>query len=288
MLLFSLFGRQIFGINVLKIKEIIPYHNMNTLPGSHDAVIGIAKLRGRPFPVIDLSKALKMPISSESTELKTCSIIISEFNRSLQGFLVNKVDQIVSLDWDAIQPPPSAVGRSNYITGVVNRDNQIIEVVDVERVLNEVAPPVDSTGQGITLSDEQLKILQGKLVLIVDDSALARKQVTQTLAMIGIDPLVAKDGKEALDYLHSLQLEGRRVDLIVSDIEMPEMDGYTLTREIRKNEDLSSVYILLHTSLAGAVSQEFAVTSGANAALTKFVTEELAEAVLLGLSHARD
>ncbi|MCW8944966.1 MAG: chemotaxis protein [Sedimenticola sp.] len=288
MLLFSLFGRQIFGINVLKIKEIIPYHDMNTLPGSHDAVIGIARLRGNPFPVIDLSKALKMPISSETSELKACSIIISEFNRSLQGFLVNKVDQIVSLDWGAIQPPPLAAGRSNYITGVVNRDNQIIEVVDVERVLNEVAPPVDSTGQGIMLSDEQLEILQGKLVLIVDDSALARKQITQTLAMIGIDPLVAKDGKEALDYLHSLQLEGRRVDLIVSDIEMPEMDGYTLTREIRKNEDLSSVYILLHTSLAGAVSQEFAVTSGANAALTKFVTEELAEAVLLGLSHARD
>ncbi|MCW8890792.1 MAG: chemotaxis protein [Sedimenticola sp.] len=288
MLLFTLFGRQVFGINVLKIKEIIPYHKMNTLPGSHDAVIGIARLRGQPFPVIDLSTALKMPVSSDPDNRQACSIIISEFNRSLQGFLVNKVDQIVSLDWGAIQPPPTSVGRFNYITGVVNRDNKIIEVIDVERVLNEVAPPSDSTGQGINLTQEQLEAVKGKLVLIVDDSALARKQITQTLAMIGIDPLVAKDGKEALDYLNSLQLEGRRVDLIVSDIEMPEMDGYTLTREIRKNEDLSSVYILLHTSLAGAVSQEFAVTSGANAALTKFVTEELAEAVMVGLSRSAE
>lgn len=289
MLLFTLFGRQVFGINVLKIKEIIPYHKMNTLPGSHESVIGIARLRGQPFPVIDLSKALGMPVSSEGKDIQTCSIIISEFNRSLQGFLVNKVDQIVSLDWDAIQPPPASVGRFNYITGVVNRDNRIIEVLDVERVLNEVAPPLDSTGKGINLTQTQLDVIREKRVLIVDDSALARKQITQTLAMIGIDPLVAQDGKDALDYLKSLQLEGRRVDLIISDIEMPEMDGYTLTREIRKNEDLSSVYILLHTSLAGAVSEEVAAASGANAALTKFVTEELAEAVLLGLSEgARD
>ncbi|MCW8880800.1 MAG: chemotaxis protein [Sedimenticola sp.] len=288
MLLFKLFGRQTFGINVLKIKEIIPYHTMNTLPGSHAAVIGIAQLRGQPFPVIDLAKAMNMSFNSSTEDLQTCPIIISEFNRSLQGFLVKNVDQIISLDWGAIQPPPSTAGRFNYITGVINRENTIIEVVDVERVLNEVAPPKDSTGRGIDLTTEELDALRKKLVLIVDDSALARKQILQTLAMIGIEPLIAKDGKEALDYLHSLQLEGRRVDLIVSDIEMPEMDGYTLTREIRKDEDLSSVYILLHTSLAGAVSQEYAATSGANAALTKFVTEELADAVLLGLSDARE
>lgn len=288
MLLFTLFGHQVFGINVLKIKEIIPYHKMNMIPGSHRAVIGIAQLRGQPFPVIDLAKALSMPNAAELSELNSYSIIISEFNRSLQGFLVNKVDQIIALDWGSIQPPPSTVGRFNYITGVINLENRLIEVVDVERVLNEVAPPKDSTGQGIQLTAGQVAAIRDKLVLIVDDSALARKQIIQTLAAIGIDPLIAKDGKEALDYLNSLQLEGRHVDLIVSDIEMPEMDGYTLTRAIRKNADLASAYILLHTSLSGAVSEEYAVSCGANAALTKFVTEELAEAVLVGLCATRE
>lgn len=285
MLLFSLFGQQVFGINVLKIKEIIPYHAMNSLPRANPAIIGIARLRGQPFPVIDLSSALGMPTTRNAAEFTDCSIIISEFNRSLQGFLVKKVDRIISLSWDAILPPPSSSGRFNYITGVINVENRIVEVIDVERVLNEIAPPRDSTGKGISLSDEQLELLRRKLILVVDDSGLARKQISQTLAMIGIDPIMANDGKEALQLLRALRAEGRTVDLIISDIEMPEMDGYTLTRELRKDQDFSSVYILLHTSLAGTVSQEYATASGANAALTKFVTEELAAAVLAGLDH---
>ncbi|AKH19454.1 chemotaxis protein [Sedimenticola thiotaurini] len=284
-LLFSLFGRQVFGINVLKIKEIVPYRAMNTLPRAHPAIIGIARLRGKPFPVIDISATLGFTGSKDASELADCSIIISEFNRSLQGFLVKKVDKIIPLDWDAIQPPPSLSGRFSYITGVINVEDTIVEVIDVERVLNEVAPPPDSTGKGLSLSAEQLEQLRRKLILVVDDSGLARKQISQTLAMMDIEPVMANDGKEALELLHALHEEGRTVDLIISDIEMPEMDGYTLTRELRKDEDFSSVYILLHTSLAGVVSQEYAAASGADAALTKFVTEELAAAVLEGLGQ---
>jgi two-component system chemotaxis response regulator CheV len=286
MLLFHLFGRQVFGINVLKIKEIISYHAMNNLPGGHPAVVGIARLRGNPLPVIDMSAAMGMPPApSAGEELENCSIIISEFNRSLQGFLVQGVDRIVSLDWEAIQPPPRAAGPDIYITGVVRIEDQLVEVVDVERILNEVSPPNDSTGRGVNLTEEQLMKLRDKLVLVVDDSGMARKQISQTLAMLGLEHVMARDGKEALDLLHKLHSEGQIIDLILSDIEMPEMDGYTLTREVRKDADLSSTYILLHTSLSGVVSSENAQASGADAALTKFVTEELAEAVLRGLSR---
>lgn len=285
MLLFYLSGRQVFGINVLKIKEIIPYHSMNNLPGGHPAVVGIARLRGNPLPVIDMSAAMGMPpVPSAGEELEKCSIIISEINRSLQGFLVQGVDRIVSLDWDAIQPPPKGIGPNIYITGVIRTENQLVEVVDIERILNEVSPPVDSTGKGVNLSEEQLMKLRDKLVLVVDDSGIARKQISQTLAMLGLKHLMAKDGKEALNLLHKLHSEGQVIDLILSDIEMPEMDGYTLTREVKKDAALSSIYILLHTSLSGAVSSENAQASGADAALTKFVTEELAEAVLRGLN----
>lgn len=286
MLLFRLFGRQMFGINVLKIKEIISYHPMNKLPGGNPAVIGIARLRGSPLPVIDMARAIGMPSNvDDESELAECSIIISEFNRSLQGFLVRAVDRIVSLNWYQIQPPPRSAGRNNYITGVIRVDDKLVEVIDVERILSEVAPPIDSTGKGVSISEDQLMLMRNKLVMVVDDSMMARKQIAQTLAMIGIEHVMARDGKEALEMLHKLHKEGRVVDLIISDIEMPEMDGYSLTREVRKDRDLSSTYILLHTSLAGAVSSENAEASGADAALTKFVTEELAEAVLRGLNR---
>ncbi|MCG8426686.1 MAG: chemotaxis protein [Chromatiales bacterium] len=286
MLLFHLAAHQTFGINVLKIKEIIPYERLNRLPGSHPAIVGIARLRGSPLPVIDLSQAIGMQPVTENQDLSHLSIIISEFNRSLQGFLVRRVQRIITLEWKDILPPPKATGHFSYITGVTRIDEKLVEIVDVERVLNEVSPPVDTTGQGVSLDEQHLEALRQKLVMVVDDSSMARKQIGRTLDMIGLEYLMAQDGKEALDKLHELQADGQHVDLIISDIEMPEMDGYTLTREVRKDQDLSSVYILLHTSLAGVVSNENAQASGADAALTKFVTEELAEAVVQGLSQS--
>ncbi|MES9856272.1 MAG: chemotaxis protein [Sedimenticola sp.] len=282
MLMFNLWEGHTYGINVLKIREVIPYQKLDRVPGSHPAVVGLANLRGNTLPVIDLSAAIGLT-SAGDKDLSQSSIIISEFNRSLQGFLVSKVDRIVTIDWNAIKAVPRSAGRFNYITGVVELDALLMEVLDVERVLNEVAPPADSTGQGVSLNEEQLQILSEKLVLVVDDSHMAQNQISSTLGMIGIDNLSAGDGIEALEMLEALRLEGRHIDMVISDIEMPRMDGYTLTREIRNNPDFSHAYILLHSSLAGAVSEENAVASGADAMLTKFVTEELAQAVLKGL-----
>ncbi|RRJ82743.1 chemotaxis protein [Aestuariirhabdus litorea] len=285
LLLFQLNGRQPFGINVLKIREIIPYEPLNQIPYSHHAVIGIAKLRGVPLTVIDLSAAVgKAPLKDAVEE--SASIVITEFNRSIQGFLVRKVDRIASCDWKDILPPPAASGRSSYITGVTRIGEELVEIIDVERVLNEVTPPEDIAGGYVRQLDEaHLKALQQKCILVVDDSAMARKQISRTLDTIGVPYYLARDGKEALEKLRSLsQTEGKHVDMIISDIEMPEMDGYTLTKEIRKDADLSSSYILLHTSLAGEISSQNASRSGADASLTKFVTDELTEAVIEGLS----
>lgn len=285
MLLFQLGSHQNFGINVLKIKEIIPYERLNQLPGSHHAIVGIVRLRGAPVTVIDLSSAIGMrPIASDS-ELDQYSIIISEVSRTLQGFLIRTIDRIISLNWDQITPPPQATGRYNYITGIAKIDEQLVEIIDIERVINEIAPPKQIDANQINLSQEHQALLQQKLVMIVDDSSMARKQVANTLDGIGLNYVMAQNGTEALQRLHELEGEGQHVDLIISDIEMPEMDGYTLTREIRKNEDLASIYVLLHTSLAQSVSEANAQASGANAALTKFVTEELAKAVVDGLSN---
>jgi len=284
LLLFYLGTRQAFAINVLKMKEIVPYESLNKLPGSHHAVVGIAHLRGSPLTVIDLASAIGMRPISSHPDLSQYSIIVSEFSRTLQGFLVSRVDRIISLNWKDILPPPRASGHASFITGVTHVDDQLVEIIDVERALNSVAPNEGSHNQEFDIDQELLEQLQQKLVLVVDDSSLARKQVTSTLDTIGLNYVTAQDGKDALGKLKALQEEGRTVDLIISDIEMPEMDGYSLTRELRKDQDLSSTYILLHTSLSGAVCNENAQASGADAALTKFVTEELTAAVMKGLA----
>ncbi len=284
LLLFHIGTRQAFAINVLKMKEIIPYEPLVKLPGSHPAVIGVARLRGHPLTVIDLASAIGMPPISSHPDLTPYSIIISEFSRTLQGFLVSKVDRIISLEWEDILPPPRASGHATYITGIADIDKQLVEIIDVERALNSVMPSQTSGSQTLELDQRVAEQLQQKLVLVVDDSGLARKQVTRTLDLMGLNYITAQDGKEALQKLKALKEEGRSVDLIISDIEMPEMDGYTLTREIRKDEALSSIYILLHTSLSGTVCSENAQASGADAALTKFVTEELSAAVMKGLA----
>ncbi|MCF6354467.1 MAG: chemotaxis protein [Candidatus Polarisedimenticolaceae bacterium] len=283
LLLFHIGTRQAFAINVLKMKEIIPYEPLNKLPGSHPAVIGVARLRGRPLTVIDLASAIGMPPISNHPDLTAYSIIISEFSRTLQGFLVSKVDRIIALEWEDILPPPCASGHATYITGIAHVDEQLVEIIDVERALNSVAPNQTSDSPVVDMDQRVVQQLQQKLVLVVDDSGLARKQVTRTLDLMGLDYVTALDGKDALQKLKGLKEEGRSIDLVISDIEMPEMDGYTLTRELRKDKTLASTYILLHTSLSGTVCSENAQASGADAALTKFVPEELSAAVMKGL-----
>ncbi|VAX11479.1 Chemotaxis protein CheV [hydrothermal vent metagenome] len=287
LLLFYLGSNQAFGINVLKMKEIIPYESLTQLPGAHPAVVGVARLRGHPLPVIDLSAAIGMHPIGANSDLSPYSIIISEFSRMLQGFLVSKVDRIISLEWKDILPPPAASGRASYITGVIQVDGRLVEILDVERVMHSVSPQDAPADHGLDLDPALMEQLSNKLVMLVDDSSLARKQISKTLDLIGLNYISATDGKDALDKLHELQEEGRSVDLIISDIEMPEVDGYSLTREIRKDESLSSVYILLHTSLSGSVSDENTQASGADAALAKFMTEELAAAVVKGLTSGK-
>jgi len=286
LLTFYLNGHQKFGLNVLKIKEVIPLGRLNQLPETHPAVVGVSKLRGRTLPVIDLSLAVGSSPIDRTTG--STSVIVTEFNRVMQGFLVRQVDRIVPIQWESILPPPRAAGRGNYITGVTKQKDQLVEIIDVEKVLSEVSPPSDpSDGIAPVLAQQHLEDLQDKLVLVVDDSKIARKQVTTTLDALGVDYLVTVDGKQAMEIIHECESNNRQIDMIISDIEMPEMDGYTLTRQVRAEKLEKSPYILLHTSLAGTISAANATLSGADASLTKFASDDLSEAVIKGLSTQR-
>lgn len=278
LLLFSVGTTQPFGINVLKVKEVIGCPRLTQVPNSHHSVRGVAHLRGEPLTVIDLACAIGRGGLS-SKESSSGSVIITEFNRSMQGFLVRQVDRIVVCDWSNVLPPPRGSGNRSYITGVTDIDGKLVQILDVEKVLGEVVrvDPTMFESANTTEGGE----LQGHRVMVVDDSSLARSQTMQTLSTLGLECVVARDGVEALKMLNELNGPDAEwpVEMVVSDIEMPEMDGYTLTTHIRNTPSMKALYVLLHTSLNGAINAERAQRAGANAVLTKFVPEELANAV---------
>ena len=283
LLLFHLGSQQQFGINVLKVKEILDCPSLTRLPNSHPSVCGIATLRGESLPIIDLSQAIgKSGQYDKESESCKGSVIVTEFNRTMQGFLVERVDRIVVKEWKEILPPSGTLGSSSYMTGVTDVDGQLVQILDVENILGNVSPTdINIVNIDLDITD----VVQGK-VLVVDDSSLARKQIAETLDAINLPYITVNNGKEALALLKKCNLKESGDDhiaMVVSDIEMPEMDGYSLTENIRKEVGLENMYILLHTSLNGAINIEKAKQSGANDMLTKFIPEELMEKIVTGL-----
>lgn len=290
LLLFKLAAPQIYGINVFKVQEVIRCPRLTSIPNSHYTVRGIANMRGRTIPVVDLGQALgQSPMSVE--EVKDSFIIIADYNRSVQGFLVNGVERIVNMHWEDILAPPKGSGVGSYLTAVTHVDEKLVEILDVEKILEQIAGPAADVSDEI-IEDNKEITTENNHVLVVDDSYVARKQIKRTLDQVGIQCTIAKDGREALDYLLDLASEGGSITdqfaLVISDIEMPNMDGYTLTTEIRRNSDLKDLYIILHTSLSGVFNETMVQKVGANKFIAKFNPDELAEAVLSGINSNRN
>ena len=278
LLLFRLNGRQRFGINVFKVREVLQCPPLTVMPKLNSCIRGVAHIRGQTISVIDLSMAVgKRPIE----DLSKCFIIISEYNRSVQGFLVHSVERIINMNWESILPPPKGAGRINYMTAVTEVDGELVEILDVERILNEISPV--STEVSAELVDASVEHnTHGRPVLVADDSSVARKQVQRALEAIGVQCVLAKDGREALNMLLEMAKNGPikdQIALVISDIEMPEMGGYTFTAEIRNNPNLKDLHVILHTSLSGVFNQAMVQKVGANNFIAKFQPDELAKAV---------
>lgn len=279
LLLFRLNGRQRYGINVFKVREVIQCPALTRLPRIKAVVRGVAHLRGRTVSVIDLGMALGKPAIADPA---SCFVIVTEYNRTTQGFLVHSVDRIINMQWESILPPPDGLGSSSYLTAVTRIDNELIEVIDVEKVLAEVSDI--STFVSAPLKSE---IPEGDVkphVLVADDSGIARKQITHTLEQIRIGYFIAKNGREALEILKGWADECnpmlQQLLMVITDIEMPEMDGYTLTGEIKKDPRLSHLYVLLHSSLSGVFNKALVDKVGASEFLAKYSADELANVVL--------
>ena len=210
-------------------------------------------------------------------------MIITEYNSKIQGFLVRSVERIINMNWEEIHPPPKGTGRDHYLTAVTRVDNQLVEIIDVEKILAEVAPTSEVISEGVIDVDTQAKAVSKK-VLICDDSSVARKQVIRCLETVGVEVIALNDGRQAYDYLMQTAAQGKQVDeellMLISDIEMPEMDGYTLTAEIRSDPRLQKMHIILHTSLSGVFNQAMVKKVGADDFLAKFRPDELAARVV--------
>lgn len=279
LLLFKLDGKQMYGINVFKVREVLPCPALTVLPHSSMVVRGIAHIRGGTISVMDLGLAIgKAPIA----DIANSFVIITEYNGATQGFLVRSVERIVNMNWGAIHPPPKGAGRDNYLTAVTEVDGKLVEIIDVEKILAEVSPPVEDVSAGV-ITEEVSQAAVTKHVLIVDDSAIARKQIKRCVESIGCETTVLNDGKQALEFLTAMADCGEKVTdkflMMISDIEMPEMDGYTLTAEVRHDSRMTGLYILLHTSLSGVFNQAMVKKVGADQFLPKFNPDALASLV---------
>ena len=283
LLLFYLNGRkQRYGINVFKVKEVLQCPHLTVMPKLHQFVRGVAHIRGQTVSIIDLGMATGAP---RINDISKAFVIIAEYNRSVQGFLVSAVDRIVNMNWSSILPPPKGVGKQNYMTAVTEIDNELVQILDVERILDEISPikteVSDEVIETAVATNKEINVSQLP-VLVADDSSVARRQVQKSLETIGIKSILAKNGREALDILSEMA-EKKSIEeqilMVISDIEMPEMDGYTLTASIRNDPRLKNMEVILHTSLSGIFNQAMVKKVGANNFIAKFNPDELAKAV---------
>jgi len=278
-LMFRLAGRQLFAINVFKVQEVLQLPKLTLMPQRHPYVCGVVNLRGQTLPVIDLSQAIGMrPIVPGENS----TIIVTEYNRSVQAFLVGGVDRILNLNWESILPPPGGAGRQHYLTAITKVDDQIVEVIDVEKVLSEISP-MSSKVSAEKLSDPLLEKAKGREVLLVDDSNVALTQLKETMAQLQIRTHVASDGLKALKMLQLWADSGvdmqEKLLMVITDAEMPEMDGYRLTTEIRSDPRLKDLYVVLHTSLSGSFNEAMVKKVGCDNFLSKFQPDKLVDMV---------
>lgn len=284
LLMFQLGTRHVFAINVFKVKEVIHVPRLNQMPGSHGNLKGVTQYRGQTVPIIDLRQAIKARGGAGDTAAK--NVIITEYNRSVQGFLIGDVLNIVNTSWDTIQPPPRSIGKSNYITAItqidIHGETRLVEIIDVEKVLAEIVE-YDAAISEEVLDSDLLPHFSSHHVLVVDDSGTARKQIRDTLSQLGLSIIERNNGAEALSLLKSWANNGERPEdkilLMFTDAEMPEMDGYRLTAEVRNDPRMSNLFIALNTSLSGSFNQAMVDKVGCNRFISKFQPDMLVDVV---------
>ncbi|RIJ67703.1 chemotaxis protein [Rummeliibacillus sp. POC4] len=243
-------GSNKFGINVIKVKEIIQPIPVTFIPHAHPHVEGIIQLRGEVLPVVDMKKVLGLVNTAYSEQQK---YIVAEFNRQRVVFHVDNVTQIHRFSWDQIEKPTEIYqGGNSQVIGVIKRDDFMLLLLDFEKIMVDINP--DSGINIASVKKLGKRERSEKKIIIAEDSPLLRKLLHDTMHEAGyVNVEFFENGKDALDYLLSIADKTDNisdyVQLMVTDIEMPQMDGHHLTRQVKSNPILKKLPIIIFSSL---------------------------------------
>ncbi|MCB5196226.1 chemotaxis protein [Deefgea salmonis] len=271
-LLFSLGTREIFGINVFKVREVSQTPKITKTPNMPHGVEGVLSLRGNIIPVISLARFIathEEPIGDTSS-----TMIVTEFSKHTQAFLVHDVDRIIRVDWDKVRAPETMLaGNQALITAITELpDGKLVSILDVEQILATVI------GEPLIPELPPTQINPDTFMFFVDDSMVARKEIISVLDKIGIKYHQANNGKEAWDKLQNLANRAvhdgenlrDKLKLILVDAEMPEMDGYVLTKYIKSDHRFKGIPVVMHSSLSSNANRAMGASVGVDAYVAKF------------------
>jgi two-component system chemotaxis response regulator CheV len=277
-LLFSLGTRETFGINVFKVREVGRTPHITKTPNMPRGVEGLISLRGNVIPVLSLVSFL----GHESVQPglgKT--MMVAEYSKRTLGFLVHEVDRIIRVDWERVKAPETVLAANQgLITAVIELDSgHLVSILDVEQIL------ANAFGDAIIVDIQPAQLSEDVTVFFVDDSVVARRKITEVLDKLGVKHKHATNGAEALSRLQAIAAHAQQmgkplrdeIRLILADAEMPEMDGYVLTKNIKSDVRFEGIPVIMHSSLSSEANRAMGKAVGVDAYVAKFDAEVLAE-----------
>lgn len=277
-LLFTLGTGEYFGINVFKVREVSQTPFITKTPNMPGGVLGVISLRGNIIPVLSLADFMQLDNVPTDTGQ---TMIVTEYSKHTQGFLVHDVDRIVRVDWEKIKPPQSMLaGTEGMITAITELpDGRLVSILDVEQIL------VNALGMEPIPELAPVEMSAEQYLFFVDDSAIARKEIMMTLDKLEVPYQQANNGQEAWDKLQNLAARAQHdgmpvsnlISLILTDAEMPEMDGYVLTKKIKADRRFEGIPVVMHSSLSSDANRTMGKTVGVDAYVAKFDPSVLAE-----------
>ncbi|MDW8846029.1 chemotaxis protein [Erwinia sp. MMLR14_017] len=283
---------ELFGINVFKLREIVPMTTITKAAGMKSPLLGMANIRGQFIPVIDLPAVVGC---TPTTGLNL--ILVTEYARSTQAFAVESVEDIVRLDWSQVHAAEAGVSSRN-ITSIacLNSDKQNVTmalVLDVEQILHDVIPSVREVKEG-DIKLKEFAIKPGSVAIVAEDSKVARQMLEQGLKAMGIPAKMHNTGLEAWEQIKVMARQAKeegvsirdKISMVLTDLEMPEMDGFTLTRNIKSDITLREIPVVIHSSLSGSANEDHVRKVGANGYVAKFEINQLSAVIHKVLEEA--
>ena len=287
LLTFYLDGQQPYAVNVFKVREVMPMPPHVIVPRSDPCIVGLTDIRGEPISVIDLPRAMGLtPIDLENEQPV---LLLMEFNLRTYGMLIRGVRRIYHMSWDMVTPPPDTLAQSHYLTAVIRHEGEIIHLLDLEKVM------ADILGLDLSASEEVVTDVRNRLhdlldshfVLVAEDSPSAQKVISKLLDELGLYYRIVPNGEEALKLLKKWAAKHKedpstppvseRVLRLITDLERPVMDGYTLIRNVREDPDLRELFVVVNSSMSGDFNEDLTSKIGADAFLVKGQSDEMAE-----------